>query len=301
MVLSVFIVFVLSAICLPADGWAWGPSTHVQLGLSVLEQLHLLPVTLRELLTVHGHNYLYGCVSADIIVGKRFIDYRYHCHNWAVGLQLLKKARKRSLRAFVYGYLSHLAADTVAHNIFVPQKLVESFRFPSKGHLYWESVYDRMVTSQKVLDIVYTMSKDHFEEEDNFLRDSLTPTLFSFATNKRLFNSFLLLQRFRRWQKLVEKAVERNKVPIQSEEVEFFTTLNLNAILGFLIDQRDSRYVRLDPTGTHALRQAELYARHLKQMRRQGGKRGAEDLHAKRDACMAQFKQEFAILLGNGG
>jgi len=48
----------------------------------------------------------------------------------------------KPLRAFAFGYLAHLAADTVAHNYFVPRQLAVTSSTSSLGHSYWESRFE---------------------------------------------------------------------------------------------------------------------------------------------------------------
>src|SRR5688572_1590912 len=104
------LIAVLLLVC-PEPAWAWGPSAHLYFGLQILEKISMLPSGLQVLLGFHQPQFLYGSISADIIVGKKFIAYRHHCHNWAVGMDLLKRANDDSLKAFMLGYMSHLAAD----------------------------------------------------------------------------------------------------------------------------------------------------------------------------------------------
>ena len=51
---------------LPDHAWAFGPATHVLLGSTMLDMLHLLPPDLAQLLRAHPQSYLYGNMAADI-------------------------------------------------------------------------------------------------------------------------------------------------------------------------------------------------------------------------------------------
>ncbi len=249
---------------LPGNAFAWGPSAHLQYGLQVFENLSLLPNELQVLFGYFKQQYLYGCISADIIVGKKFTAYRHHCHNWRVGMQLLKACKSEACRAFMLGYLSHLAADTVAHNLFVPLKVVEAYESPAKGHLYWELLFDNQLTDQRILDMFYSLAQNPFDAEDRFLQESLRPTLFSFQTNKRIFNGLLILQRLKQWQQLMENASGRNVKDLQQAEIDAYNQQSLNAILSFLIDRDQSRFLRIDPTGSEALQQSKKLAKQLR-------------------------------------
>lgn len=77
----------------PGQALAWGPGVHLALGNSVLANLACLPPLLAALLRRHGSAFLYGCLSADIFIGKG-TDFRPgHSHNWVTGFKLLHSAR----------------------------------------------------------------------------------------------------------------------------------------------------------------------------------------------------------------
>jgi hypothetical protein len=263
--IAAILIVAVSTFFIAESAYAWGPSAHLSFGLELIDRLTLLPRGLQTLISVFQPQFLYGSISADITLGKKyFIDYRHHCHNWQVGMELLERAEKDSLRAFVLGYLCHLAADTVAHNLYVPLKTVHAYQNPGKGHLYWELVFDRHLIDQRILDMFYSLSRNPFAEEDAYLQASLKPTLFSFATNKRIFNGLLVLQRLNRWQVLMEKAVARNTDGLNEQEVGFYRESSINAMLSFLIDRQQSQYFRLDPTGDLALEKSKVCAKALR-------------------------------------
>jgi hypothetical protein len=114
------VVLAVSIFCAPALAHAWGGGIHLQVGLDVLENLALLPAGISAILAAHPRDYLYGCITADIIVGKKYTRYLLNCHRWNIGEKVLQAATTDSERACAYGYLSHLAADSIAHNYFIP-------------------------------------------------------------------------------------------------------------------------------------------------------------------------------------
>lgn len=135
------ILLLLLLICIiPANAFAWGVGVHLSLGSFILTAPDTLPAALQALLAAQPMDYLYGCVAADITLGKKFTHYLDHCHNWRVGKQILEQARNEgpAAEACAYGYLSHLAADTIAHNYYVPLKLSMTFNTILHNHAYWE-------------------------------------------------------------------------------------------------------------------------------------------------------------------
>ena len=132
---------VVALVCLLGaadEALAWGPATHVGFAASVLERLFLLPIGVAAILTRHGVAYLYGNITADIVFAKRLSRVKQFCHHWSTAFGLLDAADDDRARAFAYGYLSHLAADTVAHGKFVPRQIVVSRCSVNFGHFYWE-------------------------------------------------------------------------------------------------------------------------------------------------------------------
>ena len=107
----------------PVVAHAWTPGTHVYLGEAVMRSLALLPVAVAELLREFPYDFLYGSIAADTSIAKKYAPVGRHCHSWTVGMEIFDGARDDPLRAFGLGYLSHLAADSVAHNYFVPKQL----------------------------------------------------------------------------------------------------------------------------------------------------------------------------------
>ena len=126
----------------PGTAHAWTPGTHIFLGESVLTNLHQLPGMIADLLRAFPYDFLYGNIAADTSMAKKYAPVGRHCHAWHVGQEILDLAPSDPLRSFGMGYLSHLAADTIAHNFFVPRQLVLTSSTVALGHSYWESRFE---------------------------------------------------------------------------------------------------------------------------------------------------------------
>ena len=139
---ALFVPF-LCVLIAPTDAWAWGPITHIVHGTTVLENLYRLSPAMQALLTAHADRYLYGCVGADIIQAKAYTrSVATHCHRWPVAWRIVGSAKTDGELAFAWGYMTHLAADVLSHNHFVPLHLVLSFAGRTSGHAYWEARVD---------------------------------------------------------------------------------------------------------------------------------------------------------------
>ena len=123
--IAIPIALAVAALCvIPSTAWAWTPGTHIFLGEAVLSALAQLPKAIAELLGNYPVEFLYGSIAADTSIAKKYAPVGRHCHSWAVGLEIYDQARDDAIKSFALGYLAHLAADTVAHNFFVPRYLI---------------------------------------------------------------------------------------------------------------------------------------------------------------------------------
>ena len=117
---------------------AWGPATNVQLANEMLSHVALLPSAIAGLLSRYAVDFIFGNIAADVVFAKKKSRKKQICHQWKTGFQLLDEAPSDPSRAFAYGYLAHLAADTVAHNKYIPRQVVLNRTSRNVGHLYWE-------------------------------------------------------------------------------------------------------------------------------------------------------------------
>lgn len=257
------------AVLAPALGWAWGPATHLELGTQVLAHLGVLPLALQDALRSHPLCFLYGNIAADIVVAKRFTHYLRHCHRWTVGLEVLGRTARPAEAAFAWGYLSHLAADVVAHNYFVPYKTILSFNTRAMNHAYWEVRFDTHAPDD-VWHVPYRISREMHDRNDAILKSVLSRTLLSFQTNKVLFNSVVLMGRFRKWQEIIRQTLAQSKLVLDPVRVARYKQLSLDAILAFLVDREDAWCFRADPTGSQSLKAAGVIRSHLRRKYRNG-------------------------------
>jgi hypothetical protein len=84
-------------------------------------------------------------MAADFFIGKGQKNRKGHSHNWDTGFRLLREAGDERDAAYAYGFFSHLAADVVAHNYFVPDLIHRVSNWKRIGHLYSEAIADYFV------------------------------------------------------------------------------------------------------------------------------------------------------------
>ncbi len=248
-----FLLAIAAIVLIPDSAWAWGPATHVYLGSEVLRSLALLPPAVRALLSAYPRDFLYGSVAADISLAKKYVPEGRHCHHWHVGEEIYETAETERLRAVGLGYLAHLAADTIAHNYYIPRQLLLTSSSKALGHSYWEHRMDVQLgdrCTRVARDIV--MDHDHSAADALFDR-VLSATLFSFQTNRRIFRGMIRFQDNDRWHTVFGAMLQNSRWVLPSGTVREYTALTFDYVIDYLARRGDAAPARLDPIGEENL------------------------------------------------
>ncbi|NOX20999.1 MAG: zinc dependent phospholipase C family protein [Nitrospirae bacterium] len=184
----------------PKDALAWGPLTHLYLGNEIFNYAALIPPNLFEILSRYKDDFLYGNLMADIIFGKKYIMEYKNPHSWDVAFELMDSVSTDSEKAFVYGYMSHLAADTVAHEQFSKTYL--------KAHTILELNSDSIV-GRKYWLMAISLNRRLKNKHDHLLQSTLESPFFSFKTNKKIFKGMIFLSLFtpNRMNRIIDKSL----------------------------------------------------------------------------------------------
>lgn len=243
---------------------AWGPGTHVQLGLDVLRSLDLLAPGMGALLQGHALEFLYGSLAADIPMGKSYVSLERHPHAWRVAEEMLESAEgDPELEAAALGYMSHLAADVVAHESFVPRMLLLTSSTRALGHSYWEHRME-VAAGPDHTRLARTVVMDFDQSRiDGLLDEVLERTIFSFSTNRKIFRGMVRIADDRRWQSLFDTVVENSRWDLEEREIELYQREALRHVLGFLAPGEGSRAREGDPTGRDAITRAKKIRRQV--------------------------------------
>lgn len=263
----------------PATALAWTPGTHIFLGEAIMRSLSLLPASIAQIIAAFPYDFLYGSIAADTSIAKKYAAAGRHCHSWNVGLEIYEEAQPESMRAFGLGYLAHLAADTVAHNYFVPHQLAITSTTAALGHSYWESRIDIHVGerfSRRAREIILL---DH-SASDGHLDRILSPTIFSTPTNRRIFRGMVYVTDTESWQRIFQMVSEKSRWDLRQDEVALYMTRSYDYIIDLFNRFDSSEPFALDPSGDQALREA-------KRVRRAALRSGDESLIA--DKARASF------------
>ena len=268
---------VLGILLFPTDAFAWGPVAHIDFSLQLLAGAAVIAPAIREFIQCFSKEFIYGSLAADAIVGKNLASERHHCHSWTVARNLLLEAKLEGdeRHAFVLGYLSHLAEDVIAHNHFVPHRLVANYRAKGVGHLYWEARFDKRLLTENpgLKDVWEEISTCRFPKHDQFLADRLKPTLFSNFMSTRIYRGSLGVQRRKPWQETLNHIDTRSKIPLGGREISKWRTVSTSLAAQALNDPWSPVLDEFDPTGRDALKNA---ISHRRLLRRRYRKRGSE-------------------------
>jgi hypothetical protein len=148
-------------------------------------------------------------------------------------------------------------------------QLVLSFESRTLRHLYWEARFDAAQDRDRWR-LIRSVLRQRYRDLDRLVERVVERTLFSFKTNKRIFDSLMALQQLEQWQVMVRGLGERSRYPLPATEVERFNGLCVSAIQDLLLHGRASACQHADPTGKDALAQASALRRKLRALTRKG-------------------------------
>ena len=253
----------------PSVAHAWTPGTHIFLGEAVMRSLSLVPSGIAELLAAYPYDFLYGSIAADTSIAKKYAAAGRHCHSWNVGFEIHDNADSEPLRAFALGYLAHLAADSVAHNYFVPHQLTITSSTAALGHSYWESRFDTHIGERFSRTAKQLILGDHTHSDEHLDR-ILSPTIFSTPTNRRIFRGMVYVADTESWQRIFHLVEEKSRWDLSEKEVEVYMQRAFDYIVDLMGRMDHAEPFKLDPAGTVPLREA-------KRVRRAALRRGGEE------------------------
>lgn len=284
--MAIFFAFLIVLLC-PHDALAWGPGVHMAIANNVLAHLDLFAPALASVLAAHPEQYLYGCLSADILIGKGCAYTPTHSHNWDTGKALLRQAEDSEAKAYAYGYLSHLAADVIAHNYLVPNILGFSAGRGKFAHTYVEMLADLQVECpRKQASRIFRVPHP---QADEILVLATGQKKLPFTIKKRIFRQSL---------RLVEKRSYKNSLrafksllPFASKEVFIAEAISFaqDLVLDMLQNPLRSPVMECDPIGSSNLSQVRRFQRKQRSYYAEHGEGIIFPLDTRLETCLHDF------------
>ena len=136
--------FAFAALLFAPDTLAWGLQTHVFLAQWVLAAAPLADPRFRAAVTRLPRLVLAGACMPDLAIAGRLrgICTFRRSHQWWTLRRLADAAACDEERAIAVGYASHLLADVIAHNRFVPEHERRILSLPHFTHALCEWAMD---------------------------------------------------------------------------------------------------------------------------------------------------------------
>ena len=257
--IKIFKTFTIALfICLVTSDYtyAWGAGIHIMEGSYVLNHLNLILPWIAEPLRAFPYDYLYGCISADIFIGKGSRRRDDHCHNWSIAMKMLEAADSPSHFSFVYGYLSHLCADIIAHNFYIPNQLYLTSSTKKLGHIYWEYRSDAYI-EKKYWKLANRIISGENVENDEFMQNFFKSKMISFQKKKKLYVRTIKLCDLEQWQDMVVLISRNSRWDLSREYILSLYRHSLNLIFDFLNHLDNSVCLNYDPVGSDNIRIAK--------------------------------------------
>ncbi len=236
---------------------AWGPGHHVEFAEKVWRRRReCLPRDVARLLGEERSAFFYGGLAADIIHFKGYGGQYNHCHRWSIIEEMRELAVTPRCEAFILGYLAHLAADTIAHNHFVPYHLARYARTKGLGHLYWEMTADRFVKDDRWRIVAELRADPRLDELDELINRTVPKKALSMRTNKLLFNHVLLVSHRERWRRGMARIHPVDSIALKSGFLRLFQRAAVERVRLALRPRGFREIQRVDPNGKEAQRRA---------------------------------------------
>jgi zinc dependent phospholipase C len=231
-------------------GLCWGPGVHIETSLYILESLLLIAPFARKIIQAYPYAFIYGSVAPDMVFGKRYMTHERNNHNWDNGFRVFRMAEGDRQKSFALGYLTHLAADTVAHNMYVPDRMIDIN--DDRSHMMQELVFDAALDDQ-VWKIAQQVARKHYPECNRLLRKNLPRTPLPKIVNQELFRSGVLLVRFGGWERIIRRLKSRWSDDIAPCEIDRYLSRSHKAAIEILNNSIGVKCLKYCPTGKEIL------------------------------------------------
>ena len=240
---------------------AWGPGVHVVLSNWLMHNACFLPPEAIAPIMQFPGQFIHGALSPDVFIGKGSAALVGHSHNWESGLRLFERSGAARWRAYSYGYLSHLAADTVAHTVFVPATLASAPGNGRLAHVYLEALADNALPWQAE-QALRAFQEDGSRRTARLLKAVITRNK-AFGLRRAMFQGSIALENSDAWRRSMNLFGKMFSPEDLRPLLDAMFRYSLRAVVSVLRDPHGSPVRALDPVGSDALLKSMTAARPL--------------------------------------
>lgn len=252
-ILILFICFLVELLF--AEGvWAWGPAIHTAISCEVLKEISGIVPNIAGVIQSFSLEYIYGSLAADFFIGKGQKKKNGHSHNWEAGFRFLEEAGTDREASYAYGFLSHLAADVVAHNYFVPNHIKEAPTWKRMGHLYCEAKADYCVGPAYIRMARNILSMENLDCDA--LLKSAVGRNNGFRARRHLYTQSVKVSDFLSVSHAIYNEMRGFRDHKPYDYISFMIHLSYRLVRDFLARPDDSPCLSYDPIGSTNLRLA---------------------------------------------
>jgi hypothetical protein len=177
-----------------------------------------------------------------------------------MGLKMLANAETGANKAFCYGYLAHLAADTIAHNYYIPNQLYVTSSTKRFGHVYWEFRSDAGIDAE-YWELARRAVRDENNDNDASLEHVQGKKLVPLKTKKNMYVRMLNLTDLERWRRASEFVERNSRWDVSEDYIRWLRDLSISVSIDFLKHPEDSVCLDYDPVGTRNISRAKRLRR----------------------------------------
>lgn len=171
-----------------------------------------------------------------------------HSHNWDAAARLAATAHNPQLAAHALGYMSHLAADVLAHNYYVPGVMARTAMPAGLAHAYVEAQADSRLTGGHGLKGRITRKSQRMV--DKGIVSALEKNHVTYQFRKRVFKGSVALAGLPGWHRSLRFAQKVMPLPDDAGGLERMFDLSLRAVLDVLRNPECSVMRGFDPIGS---------------------------------------------------
>lgn len=251
---SLFVILVLQIIFVD-NAFAWGPAIHTVISCSILDGLGSILPGIATILSKYPMEYIYGNLAADFFIGKGNKRKEGHSHNWEAGFTILGEANDERDASYAYGFLSHLAADVVAHNYFVPDLIYRFLMLKKLGHIYSEAVADKAAGSFYLKMAADVLSSKHLDC-DEMLKSAVLANSNGLKAKRQIFTKSVKVSDYLYSTPQFSFVYDHSPYKIPGEYIKSMINLSYKLVKDLLSQIESSKCLSHDPIGEDNLRKA---------------------------------------------